>query len=59
MNILLFKHFCIGFIVSEIPRVSVFCYLKRLSKHECLNTCLIIIQFSDNINKQHIFLTKI
>ena len=24
MNILLIKHFCVGFMVSEIPRVSVF-----------------------------------
>ena len=26
MNILLIKHFCVGFMVSEIPRVSVFGY---------------------------------
>ena len=27
MNMLFIKHFCIGFMVSEIPRISVFGYL--------------------------------
>ena len=26
MNILFIEHFVVGFMVSEIPRVSVFCY---------------------------------
>ena len=26
MNMLLIKHFCVGFMVSDIPRVSVFGY---------------------------------
>ena len=30
MNILLIKHFFVGFIVSEIPRVSVFGYFPLL-----------------------------
>ena len=30
MNILFIKHFCVGFMVSEIPRVSVFGYLPLL-----------------------------
>ena len=30
MNILLIKHFFVGFIVSDIPRVSVFGYFPLL-----------------------------
>ena len=36
MNILLIKHFVVGFIVSEIPRVSVFGYFPlhiKLNKY--------------------------
>ena len=32
MNILFIKHFFVGFMVSEIPRVSVFGYFPLLSK---------------------------
>ena len=28
MNILFIKHFCVGFMVSDIPRVSVFGYFQ-------------------------------
>ena len=31
MNILFIKHFFIGFMVSEIPRVSVFGYIPLLT----------------------------
>ena len=41
MNILFIKHFFVGFIVSEIPRVSVFGYFP-LYKHE-FSTLLFII----------------
>ena len=30
MNILFITHFCVGFMVSEIPRVSVFGYFPLL-----------------------------
>ena len=37
MNILFIKYFFVGFMVSEIPRVSVFCYFPL----DIYNTCYI------------------
>ena len=36
MNILFIKHFFVGFIVSEIPRVSVFGYFPLYSIMMCI-----------------------
>ena len=34
MNIVFIKHFCLGFMVSEIPRVSVFGYFPLFQYFE-------------------------
>ena len=46
MNILLIKHFVVGFMVSAIPRVSVFGYVPLLSWY--INYNIIRIQSSLN-----------
>ena len=43
MNILFIKHFFVGFIVSEIPRVSVFGYFPLLNKNIKYNFKITII----------------
>ena len=56
MNILFNKHFFVGFMVSEIPRVSVFrhCPYPVTFPYDN-NTCMLLIIYSVNKHITNIF----
>ena len=47
MNILFIKHLIVGFMVSEIPKVSVFGYIPLYMEHY-INNCFLLLHKSSN-----------